>query len=114
MIVGLGIDVVDIKEFQVVVFNNLKVRDKIFTINENNNNNIQNLGGVFAAKEATIKATSGYLKLKMRDIEIIKSESGVPFVSINSEQVNLLSNLAFHVSISHSKNTVVAVVILER
>ena len=107
MIVKTGIDLVDLGEFfQAVQSGGERFLRKIFLPSELKERKIEHLAGVFAAKESVIKAlgiTAGeWLKL-----EIKKEPSGRPFLILDeSLKKNLVS---FDLSISHTKDYVVAV-----
>lgn len=71
----------------------------------------ENLAGIFAAKEAVIKALGKVLKLKAGDwkkIEIIKKRNGRPEVQLHEFNDKILSR---DVSISHDKEYAMAVVV---
>jgi|SRR6056297_90027 len=64
--------------------------------------------GKFAAKEAFIKFNCGLQGIKIKNIEIINTDGGIPRIYINKKQTNLA------VSISHSRDNAVAVVFGEK
>ncbi|MCL2569748.1 MAG: 4'-phosphopantetheinyl transferase superfamily protein [Firmicutes bacterium] len=73
------------------------------------NNSPQTMAGLYAAKEAFIKASGipvGHNKLK--DIEIIHTQQGAPCYNILDENIGNVM-MTYELSISHTKNTAVAV-----
>ncbi|MFZ5978998.1 MAG: holo-ACP synthase [Candidatus Zixiibacteriota bacterium] len=73
------------------------------------------LAGRFAAKEACIKALSAYLEERppLDAIQIINDPAGNPFIKFTADIVARLNGARTLVSISHSRNNAVAVVIFE-
>jgi len=71
-----------------------------------NNKIVIHLAGIFAAKEAIIKASLGMLKLDdMRRIIIYNSSEGIPYVKI----IDNGSTAEFDISISHDQDYAVAI-----
>ena len=73
------------------------------------------LAGRFAAKEACIKALGEYLEDRpsFTAIQIINDPQGNPFIKFNDDINVRLVGVRYMVSISHSRNNAVAVVIFE-
>lgn len=121
MIIGVGIDIVNnqrIKElYQTYKDDFLK---KILSTSELQlyapDTSIEHLSGIFAVKEATIKACSNIDKrLKFHDIVVMNNENGAPYIEIDSHKLTQkFTNLTYHVSISHEQQYSVAIVICER
>lgn len=120
MLISIGCDIAehDIAE-KLNWRTDLKMRSRIFTTIElnqcNSSEEIQFLCGRFAAKEAVLKCLgTGFQDgISPTEIEIIKSESGLPKISlygntaIKAEELNIQ---IWHVSISHSTNYSIAIV----
>jgi len=70
-------------------------------------NPLLSLLGIFAAKEALIKAFSGnaLLVLSPRDVRVVHSDSGKPMIMAPKVSPTIMNGL----SISHSQNAVVAI-----
>lgn len=147
MIVGTGIDIVELERIKAILERNPRFQDRILTEYERDTFNqlkgqrqIEFLAGRFAAKEALAKALgTGIGKhLSFQDIEIRNEPSGKPYFSklkfIRNDSSNkpYFSKLNFispapsekpffaktdikqvHLSISHSKQFVIAQVIIE-
>ncbi|KHF39074.1 holo-ACP synthase [Halalkalibacter okhensis] len=116
MIIGIGIDIVELERIEEVMNRQPRFVERVLTVNErktfetySKKRKIEFLAGRFAAKEAFVKATgTGISKnYSWHDIEIIKEDSGKP----NLVVPGLLGHT--HLSISHSRNYAVAEVIIE-
>jgi holo-[acyl-carrier protein] synthase len=102
----IGIDLVQIAEFKKTFQNEIAIK-KVFSEDElKANSNTASLAGVFAVKEAFIKALGR--KIDWLDIRIEKKSSGRPIV-----YSPYLKNNRACVSISHSGAYAVAAVIIE-
>ena len=77
-----------------------------------------NLAGRFAAKEATMKALgTGVRGVSWKDIEVIRAESGAPSVKLHGRakaRAERLQVVEISLSISHSREFAVAVVVAQR
>jgi len=117
MIVGIGIDIVELKRIKQIMERQPKFIDRVLSKEEKEKffqlpemRKIEFLAGRFAVKEAYAKAMgTGIGKdLSFTDIQIHNDERGRPFVPSDGPQHSV------HVSISHSKEYAVAQVIIER
>lgn len=70
----------------------------------------ESLAGRFAAKESVKKALASFIKqpFDYKDIEIINNELGMPLIYVRNKVGNKFN---FSLSISHTKNTAIAIVI---
>lgn len=116
MILGIGVDTVDIARFTRQLERTPALRERLFTSAERVLR-IPSLAVRFAAKEALIKALGDSGSLGWHDIEIVRNEDRAPYF-VRSE--GLLREFArcgadvAHVSLSHDGDAAVAFVILER
>jgi len=113
MHIKVGCDIINIKRFErSIKKSGQKVLNRIFSTHELSNfHSIESLAGIFAAKEAVIKALGELLKLKAGDwhnIEITKNEKGKPEVKILKNNEKILSG---DISISHDGEYAIAVVV---
>ncbi|GBF11914.1 holo-ACP synthase [Tepidibacillus sp. HK-1] len=122
MIIGIGIDLVEIPRIKGIIENKEShFLQKVFTQKElagaplNPQRKIEYLAGRFAGKEAVAKAfgTGIGKQLNWKDIEISSLDSGKPIVVIKSTEVEK-ENLTIHISISHTKTIAIAKVIIEQ
>ncbi len=121
MVIGLGIDIIEIDRIQKSIekFGD-KFLKKIYTANElkyclEKQNKFQHLAARFAAKEAVYKALeSGWEKgTTWQDIEIFNEKSGMPYVKLTGKlQTFLADDKSVKISISHSRDYVTCVAII--
>ncbi|WP_342429211.1 holo-ACP synthase [Neobacillus sp. FSL H8-0543] len=114
MIKGIGIDIIELSRIEEIVSRQKKLIDRILTQGEkeifeelSERRRIEFLAGRFAAKEAYSKANGTGIgkELSFLDIEIKSDSSGKPYF------IKPLTKA--HLSISHSREYVVAQVIIE-
>jgi len=123
MIVGIGIDLIEIKKIAKDIHSDVYLH-KVFTEAEivdckSSMNSVERFAGRFAAKEAFMKAIGNGIRqgVWFKQIEILNRESGQPYVQVSGEaeaRLNELNILNIHVSITHTKAAAAAVVILEK
>jgi len=125
MIVGIGIDIVDITRIQALLDRyGERFLHRVFTDAETSYamsgaNGAERLAGRFAVKEALMKAlgtgkTQGIL---WKDVETLRGRAGKPEVHLHGQAVRwakLRGSSAVHVSITHDGGKAVAFVILEK
>lgn len=116
MIIGTGIDIIDLFRIEQIIKRQTKFANRILVENELNqfeklskSRQIEFLAGRFAAKEAYAKARGTGIgkKLSFLDIEIEKDLKGKPYIR------SKLEHECIHLSISHSKQCAIAQVIIE-
>lgn len=126
MIIGIGVDIIEIERVRQAVQNNKKFLSKLFTEREidyfiSRNMNSEVIAGNFAAKEAVSKALgTGIRGFSFKDIEILRNELGKPEVILHNG-ANLIGNklvgnnnsLRIHLSISHNNSSAIAYSVLE-
>lgn len=100
----IGCDIVHIPRFKKIMARTPAMRSRIFLSQEEKGASVEKLAGIFAAKEAVIKA----LGLKAGDwpkIEIVKDKNGRPGIRLANSPRNIISQ---DLSISHDKNYALA------
>ena len=121
MIVGTGFDFIEVDRVQQAAGNEL-FYTRYFTDNEiiyfrSRKYNMQTVAGQFAAKEAVIKSLGcGLSDISLRDIEILRKESGQPYVTLHGQARTIMQSLGVycvHVSISHLQQYAAAQAIAE-
>ena len=122
MIIGIGIDITEIKRIAKSIeseafLNKVFSPDELKTCGEFKQK-AECLAGKFAAKEAFMKAIGMGIRQEIwfTQIEVLNLESGQPWLRLNGEAQRRLEELhasGVHVSLSHSRENAVAVVILE-
>ena len=115
MILGVGIDVVDIDRFRESLDRTPAMRDRLFTAAERERS-LASLAARFAAKEALAKALGAPTGMQWLDAEIVNEATGDPRFDIRGSvlaRANDLGVAAVHVSLSHDAGIASAVVVLE-
>lgn len=119
VLIGVGIDTVEILRFRELVDRRPGLINRVFTSNEK-----QDVGGRsdpmpgfaarFAAKEATMKALGvGLGAIGFSEIEILRSDSGKPDLKVTGSALSLATSLgvtSFLVSLTHTEHSASAVV----
>jgi len=115
MIVGVGMDIIEVSRVREAVEKNPRFIERIFTEREiryslAKKNKYQHLAARFAAKEAFFKALGK--RISWAEVEIINQVSGKPELVIHSNE-SFSFNRAL-VSLVHLKEYAAAIVTLEK
>lgn len=116
MIVGLGIDVVDIARFGETLARSPRLGERLFTPAERALP-LNSQAARFAAKEAFAKALGAPVGLIWTDVTVHRVEGGAPefeYIGTVAERVAALGISRVHVSLSHDAGVASAVVVCER
>lgn len=122
MILGIGVDIVEIRRIREILDKDNGFLEKIFTSNEieylrRRNLRPEYVAGRFAAKEAVSKALgTGFRGFSFRDIIIENSTLGKPIVTLKGKArviANKTGNTNIHLSISHGEDNAIAYAVLE-
>jgi len=123
MIVGIGIDLIEIEKIAKDLHSDVYLR-KVFTEAEiaactSSLNSAERFAGRFAAKEAFMKAIGNGIHqgVWFTQIEVLNHENGQPYIQVSGEarmRLNELGATNIHVSITHTKSTAGAVIVLEK
>ncbi len=115
MIVGVGIDVVDIARFGQTLERTPRLRDRLFTPEERDLP-LASLAARFAAKEALAKALGAPVGLSWLDATVVRGENGRPRLQIRGTVEARAADVGvhvLHVSLSHDAGISSAVVVAE-
>lgn len=115
MIVGVGIDVVDIARFEQALARTPGMAVRLFTEGERSLP-AHSLAARFAAKEALAKALGAPRGLLWTDAEIVTSPAGQPHLKVSGTVAAAASEsgvTSWHLSLSHDAGIASAVVIAE-
>jgi holo-[acyl-carrier protein] synthase len=115
VIVGVGIDVVDISRFEQSLTRTPSLRDRLFTPAEARLQ-VQSLAARFAAKEALAKALGAPDGMEWHDAEVVAEDSGRPRLVLRgtvAARAAALGAEGVHLSLSHDAGIASAVVVLE-
>jgi holo-[acyl-carrier protein] synthase len=115
MIVGVGIDVVDVERFMKTLERTPGLRGRVFTETEAGKPPAS-LAARFAAKEALAKALGAPAGMQWHDAEVRTDDTGRPWLEITgtvAEKAAELGVQSMHLSLSHDAGIASAVVVLE-
>jgi holo-[acyl-carrier protein] synthase len=115
VIVGLGIDVVDVERFGETLARTPAMRERLFTATELTRP-LASLAARFAAKEALAKALGAPAGLHWIDAEVQTDETGRPSLVLSgsvARRADEIGATRVHVSLSHDAGIASAVVVLE-
>ena len=125
MIYGIGLDIIEVSRIEKQISSERnRFQEILFTENEikyceDKKNKAQNYAARFAAKEAFLKAIGTGLRdgFSWKNIEILNDELGKPEIVLHGKAKKIIEEKQItniFVSLSHLKETAVAVVILEK
>jgi holo-[acyl-carrier protein] synthase len=115
MILGIGVDLVDISRFEKAINQTPKLRDRLFTENERELTT-QSLAARFAAKEALVKAVGKAKGLSFQGVSVVKNKDGKPSFELTGETKQTVIDQGIdnlHLSLSHDGNMAIAYVVAE-
>jgi holo-[acyl-carrier protein] synthase len=115
MIVGIGVDLVDVARFETAIANTPRLKERLFTDGEKSLNNYS-LAARFAAKEALMKAVGIAAGLSFQEVQIVKDENGKPSFELSGQSEKTISDKgisSLHLSLSHDGQMAIAYVIAE-
>ena len=115
MIVGVGIDVVDVTRFGATLRRTPALLDRLFTPAEREMA-LNSQAARFAAKEALAKALGAPAGMLWQDAEVHRGPDGRPHFEVRgtvAAAVDALGITAIHVSLSHDAGIASAVVLAE-
>lgn len=115
MIVGIGIDVVDLARFERAIARTPRLLERLFAESERSKP-VHSLAARFAAKEALIKALGGPAMLRWHDMEVVNDRDGNPGFALHgatAAEAAARSITRIHLSMSHDAGIATAFVIAE-
>lgn len=115
MIIGIGIDLIEVARVQKAIERNPRFVDRVFTereiqYSEGKKSRFEHLAARFAVKEAFFKAIGQ--RIAWADVETTNLPSGQPQVTLLAK--NIYGFTRSHVTISHTAEYATAVVVLEK
>jgi holo-[acyl-carrier protein] synthase len=115
VIVGVGIDVVDVERFMATLERTPRLRERLFTPEERDLP-ASSLAARFAAKEAIAKALGAPGDLRWHDATVHRVLGGPPRVELRGTvlaRADALGVTSWHLSISHDAGIASAMVVAE-
>ena len=115
MILGVGIDVVDVTRFTATLQRTPRLAQRLFTDAEQRLP-AASLAARFAAKEALAKALGAPVGLHWRDAEVHRGDDGRPHLTMTGTVLARAEHLGVrstHLSLSHDAGIASAVVVVE-
>ena len=115
LIVGIGVDLVDLGRFALSLERTPHLGERLFTPFERTARP-ESLAACFAAKEAVAKALGAPDGLKWHDVEVRHDDAGRPYllvVGTVAVAATARGVVRWHVSLSHDAGAAVAMVIAE-
>jgi holo-[acyl-carrier protein] synthase len=115
VIVGIGVDVVDLARFERAVSRTPALLERLFTPAERILP-LRSLAGRFAAKEALIKAFGDSTGVGWQDMEVVSNELGNPSFHLHGAVAQIAAAKGIstvHLSMSHDAGVAIAYVIAE-
>jgi holo-[acyl-carrier protein] synthase len=115
LIVGIGVDIVDLARFGVSLERTPHLADRLFTPLERAAK-AESLAATFAAKEAVAKALGAPSGLEWHDVELRHDDAGRPYLLVIGTVAATAAAqgvLRWHVSLSHDSGNAVAMVVAE-
>jgi holo-[acyl-carrier protein] synthase len=115
VIIGVGIDVVDVERFGETIERTPALVERLFT-EEERSLGLNSLAARFAAKEALAKALGAPVGLKWEDATVRRGDDGRPHLIVTgtvAERAAALGVASLHVSLSHDAGIASAVVVAE-
>lgn len=122
MIIGIGVDIVEIRRIKEAISKHANFIDRMFSKNEIEYLKSRNLrpefvAGRFAAKEAVAKALgTGFSGFEFKDIEIDRTAAGKPLVVLKGKaklMAQKYGDYKIHISISHGIDNAIAYAVME-
>jgi holo-[acyl-carrier protein] synthase len=122
VILGIGVDEVDVERMRVVLGRTPSVARRLFTDGERAyaaeaRDPAERLAVRFAAKEAVLKALGvGLGACRFADIEVLRAEGGAPSLALHGGAASLVTERGvgrWHVSLTHDGGRATAFVIAE-
>ncbi len=115
MIIGIGVDVVDIARFSASLARTPRLLEKLFTPSERGLAP-SSLAARFAAKEAIAKALGSPGTLRWHDAEIVREAGARPVIDVRGSVAQCAADLGvrhWHLSLSHDGGLATAMVVAE-
>ena len=116
MIVGIGVDVVQVSRFKAQLERTPALRERLFVPAERELNT-RSLAARFAAKEAVAKALGAPVGMNWQHCQVVLDAAGDPHVMVDGTVAKAATKkgvLYWHLSLSHDGDLATAMVVAEK
>jgi holo-[acyl-carrier protein] synthase len=120
VIVGVGVDIVDLARFERALSRTPRLAPRLFTdaelVSGDKRLPLRSLAGRFAAKEALIKALGGSTGIGWHDMRVIRDDDRNPSFAVEPALQRLLDDRGIrnvHLSMAHDAGIAIAYVVTE-
>lgn len=118
MIIGIGVDVVDLARFERAAARTPALVPRLFAESERAGRvlPLRSLAGRFAAKEALIKALGDSAGMRWHDMQVVSDAHGNPSFELSGAAADIARERgvsAVHLSMSHDAGIATAFVVVE-
>jgi holo-[acyl-carrier protein] synthase len=120
MIVGIGVDVVDLARFERALDRTPRLKSRIFAEAELSTPervlSLRSLAGRFAAKEALIKALGDSTGIQWHDMQVVSGSDRNPHFELSGAAAAVAAKAGatrLHLSMSHDGGVAIAYVVAE-
>ena len=120
MIVGIGVDIVDLARFERALDRTPALKSRLFAEAELSTPqrvlSLRSLAGRFAAKEALIKALGDSTGIQWHDMQVVSDGHGNPHFALSGAAERVAAAVgarSLHLSMSHDAGVAIAYVIAE-
>lgn len=120
MIVGVGVDIVDLARFERAVGRTPRLRERLFASSElvagGRELPLHSLAGRFAAKEALMKALGDATGIRWHDMRVVADGEGNPSIEVSgaaADRAAVIGASSLHLSMSHDAGVAIAYVVAE-
>ncbi|WP_368497291.1 holo-ACP synthase [Herbiconiux sp. A18JL235] len=115
MIVGVGVDLVDVARFTRALEKTPRLRERLFAPGERELP-VRSLAARFAAKEALIKAVGHSTEFRWHDMEVVSNSERNPSFAVSggvAEALAAIGATSVHLSMTHDGGSAMAFVVAE-
>jgi holo-[acyl-carrier protein] synthase len=115
MIIGVGVDAVDLARFERSIAKTPRLVERLFTSDERIGSP-RTLAGRFAAKEAFIKSVGDPRGMNWQEVSVEKDALGKPSLAVSGATAKITDAAGidkFHLSITHDGGMAIAFVVAE-
>lgn len=116
MIIGIGVDLVDLARFERAITRTPNLLARLFVPSERELP-LRSLAGRFAAKEALIKALGSSDGIRWQEMAIVNGPEGKPDFALSGVTAGVVAErgiTSMHLSMTHDAGVAVAFVVAER